>query len=328
MVVDLSVAIPTYNGEKRLPEVLERLRAACNAGVSAPSPSDACRWEVIVVDNNSTDDTAKVVQAYQANWPEHCPLTYCFESRQGAAFARQRAIKEASGTLVGFLDDDNFPGPNWVAAAWAFGQSHPRAGAYGSQIHGVFEVTPPKNFHRLAPFLAITERGQEPLRYDPRKKLLPPAAGLVVRKQAWVTSVPNKQVLTGPTSKCRVASEDLEVLSYIQAEGWEVWYNPAMQIDHKIPQWRLEREYLIPFFQGIGLSRYVTRMLGVRPWQRPVATLTYMANDLRKIVLHLLKYGFAVRSDLIVACELQLFVSSLVSPFYLWKHGYFEHKEP
>lgn len=322
MVVDLTVAIPTYNGEKRLPEVLERLLIACQAAINTTTFS----WEVIVVNNNSTDDTAKVVQAYQTSWPEQYPLRYCFEPRQGAGFARKRAFEEARGVLVGFLDDDNIPAPDWVAAAYAFAQEHPRAGAYGSRIQGVFEVPPPENFQRLTPFLAITERGSQPLRYEPRKKVLPPSAGLVVRKQAWLESVPAQLVLTGRTTSSMLTGEDLEMLSYIQANGWEVWYNPAMQIDHKIPHWRLEREYLIPFFRGIGLSRYVTRMLSVKPWQRPVATLAYTINDLRKIAFHLLKHGSRVRSDLIAACEMQLFVSSLVSPFYLWKHGYFEGK--
>ncbi len=327
MVVDLTIAIPTYNGERRLPEVLDRLRISCNDALQTSANTENFSWEVIVVDNNSTDDTAKVVQSYQTSWPEQYPLKYCFESRQGAAFARKRAFEEARGTLVGFLDDDNIPAPDWIATAYAFAQEHPAAGAYGSRIQGVFEVTPPDNFHRLAPFLAITDRGSTPLRYEPQKKVLPPSAGLVVRKQAWLDSVPKELVLTGRTPNSMVTSEDLEMLSYIQANGWEIWYSPAMQIEHKIPHWRLERQYLIPFFRGIGLSRYVTRMLSVKPWQRPIATLAYMTNDLRKIVFHLLKHGVRVRSDLIAACELELYVSSLVSPFYLWKHGYFNHKK-
>lgn len=353
MVVDLTVAIPTYNGGRRLPEVLDRLRICCQnatrhrhhnayqvrqrlAGTTPRTAVEQTRtathqqdfiWEIIVVDNNSTDDTAQIVQAYQADWPKQCALRYCFEPKQGAAFARTRAFKEARGELVAFLDDDNIPAPDWIEAAYAFGRTHPNAGAYGSQIHGAFEVTPPKNFERLAPFLAITQRGSEPLRYEPAQKVLPPSAGLVVRKQAWLDSVPSQLILTGRTAKSMVTGEDLEMLSYIQANGWEIWYNPAMQLYHKIPYWRLERKYLIPFFRGIGLSRYVTRMLSVKPWQRPIATLAYMTNDLRKIAFHILKYGVRVRSDLIAACEMQLFVSSLLSPFYLWKQGYFDGKK-
>jgi glycosyltransferase involved in cell wall biosynthesis len=335
MVVNLTVAIPTYNGARRLPEVLDRLQLACqDAACVTPDSGQTPQtnhgqtfsWEVLVVDNNSTDDTAQVVQSYQANWPQSCPLRYCFEPQQGAAFARRRAFQEANGVLVGFLDDDNIPAPNWVAAAYAFAQEHPAAGAYGSRIHGDFEVTPPENFHRLAPFLAITERGSQPQRYEPQNKVLPPSAGLVVRKQAWLESVPLQLVLTGRTPESMLTGEDLEMLAHIQAKGWEIWYNPAMQIDHKIPHWRLKREYLIPFFRGIGLSRYVTRMLSVKPWQRPLATLAYLANDLRKMAFHLLKYGFRVRSDLIAACEMQLFVSSFISPFYLWSRGYLNQK--
>jgi glycosyltransferase involved in cell wall biosynthesis len=321
MVVDLTIAIPTYNGEKRLPEVLDRLLICCH------NTQQTFSWELLVIDNNSTDDTAKVVQSYQANWPKQCPLKYYLELQQGAAFARHRAFVEANGTLIGFLDDDNIPATNWVEAAYKFAQEYPKAGAYGSQIQGVFEVTPPENFQRIAPFLAITQRGSQPLRYEPHKKVLPPSAGLIVRKQAWLESVPSKLILTGRTTKSMVTSEDLEMLSYIQAKGWEIWYNPAMQIEHKIPRWRLEREYLIPFFRGIGLSRYVTRMLSVKPWQRPIATIAYMTNDLRKIVVHLLKHNFQVQSDLITACEMELFVSSLISPFYLWKNGYFNRKD-
>lgn len=318
MGVDLTIAIPTYNGEKRLPEVLDQLQSLHT------TPTANFSWEVIIVDNNSTDDTAKVVQAYQANWSKQYPLRYYFEPQQGAAFARRRAFEEAKGALVGFLDDDNIPATNWVEAAYQFAQQHPKAGAYGSQIKGVFEVTPPENFQRIAPFLAITQKGLNPLRYEPKNKVLPPSAGLVVRKQAWLNSVPSQLVLTGRTPTSMITSEDLEMLAHIQANGWEIWYNPAMKIDHKIPHWRLKREYLIPFFQGIGLSRHVTRMLSVKPWQRPIATFAYMTNDCRKIAVHLLKYRTKVKSDLIAACELALFVNSLISPLYLWKQGYFK----
>lgn len=320
MSVDLTVAIPTYNGAKRLPEVLDQLQSLHTI------PSKSFSWEVIVIDNNSTDDTAQVIQAYQKNWSQQYPLKYYFEPQQGAAFARRRAFTEANATLIGFLDDDNIPAPEWVEAAYKFAQQHPKAGAYGSQIQGVFEVAPPENFQRIAPFLAITQKGLNPLLYEPQKKVLPPSAGLVVRKQAWLESIPEQLILTGRTQTSMVTSEDLEMLAHIQANGWEIWYNPAMKIDHKIPHWRLNREYLIPFFQGIGLSRHVTRMLSVKPWQRPMATVAYLSNDLRKIAIHLLKYGINVQSDLIAACEMELFISSLISPFYLWKKGYYKRK--
>jgi glycosyltransferase involved in cell wall biosynthesis len=315
MYVDFTLAIPTYNGASRLPELLERLQNQLH--------TEHFSWEIIVVDNNSTDNTAKIVQNYQATWQHPYPLKYCFEPKQGAAHARHTAVKQAQGKYIGFLDDDNYPTSNWVAAAYEFGEQHPNAGAYASQIHPNWEVQPPANFHRITPFLAITERGNLPLLYEPEKKLLPPSAGLVVRREAWLKSVPNQAILTGRVAGNMLTGEDLEMLSHLQKSGWEIWYNPEMEIYHQIPHWRLQREYLIPFFRGIGLSRFVTRTVNLKPWIRPIALLAYAINDIKKIVFHLLKYRLQVKTELVAACEMQLFISSLISPFYLWKNGYF-----
>jgi glycosyltransferase involved in cell wall biosynthesis len=314
MNIDFTIAIPTYNGSARLPELLERLQNQIN--------TEHFNWEIIVVDNNSTDNTAEVIRNYQANWLFPYPLKYCFEAKQGAAHARKRAIAEAKSELIGFLDDDNYPEPDWVAQAYIFGKENPKVGAYASQVHPQWEVEPPANFQRITPFLAITERGDLPLLYDKSKNLLPPSAGLVIRKQAWLESIPEKPILTGRASGNMLTGEDTEMLSYIQKNDWEIWYNPKMEIYHQIPKWRLQKEYLIPFFRGIGLSRYVTRMVNTQPWVRPFFCLLYIVNDIRKIVLHLVKYGLSVKTELVAACEMQLFISSLISPFYLWRNGY------
>ncbi|MBD2301426.1 glycosyltransferase family 2 protein [Nostoc sp. FACHB-87] len=317
--LDFTVAIPTYNGAVRLPELLERLRNQQH--------TENITWEIIVVDNNSTDNTAEVVQSYQANWRYPYPLKYVFEAKQGAAYARKRGVAEASGKLIGFLDDDNYPLLNWVAEAYTFAQKYPQAGAYGSQIHPDWETEPSEDFQRrIAPFLAITERGDVPLLYEPKKKLLPPSAGLVVRRQAWLESVPQKTILTGRTPGNMLTSEDLEVLCYIQKAGWEVWYHPSMEIYHQIPNSRLQKDYLLPFFAGIGLSRYVTRMINIQPAHKPIVLLIYMLNDLRKIIAHLLRHGTKIKIDLVVACEMELFISSFISPFYLFNEGYFNSK--
>ncbi|WP_016952697.1 hormogonium polysaccharide biosynthesis glycosyltransferase HpsE [Anabaena sp. PCC 7108] len=312
--LNFTVAIPTYNGEHRLPELLERLQKQLK--------TEHLSWEIIVVDNNSTDKTAEVVRTYQKNW--RCPyaLKYCFEPKQGAAHARKKAIAESESELIGFLDDDNYPNSNWVAAAYNFAQKYPQAGAYGSQIHANWEIKPPENFQKIAPFLAITERGNLPLLYKPTKKLLPPSAGLVVRKEAWIDNVPIDPILTGRVKGNMLTGEDLEMLSYIQKSGWEIWYNPEMEIYHQIPSSRLKREYLIPFFRGIGLSRYVTRTVNIKPYLKPFAVVAYMINDFRKISLHWLKYRTKLKTDLVAACELELFLGSLISPFYLWLNGY------
>ncbi len=319
-MIDFTVAIRTYNGEHRVPLVLDKLRSQIG--------TEALAWEIVVVDNNSTDNTAAIIQEYQANWSGVCPLHYYFEPQQGASFARRRAIEAAQGSLIGFLDDDNLPSPNWVATAYAFGQAYPKAGAYGGQIHGEFEVEPPANFKRIAAFLPIVERGEQPLCYNSYKysykKVFPPGAGLVIRKQAWLESVPETLLLKGPIGQSLSAKgEDIEALTYIALAGWEAWYNPEMHITHRIPKWRLEREYLIRFFRGIGLSRYQTRRLNYKAWQQPFVMPAYMANDLRKTILHFFKYRRILRTDAIAACEMEFFISSFFSPLYAWKKQLF-----
>jgi glycosyltransferase involved in cell wall biosynthesis len=306
--LDLSVVICTYNGEHRLPDVLRCLLA--QLGV------DHLVWEVIVVDNNSTDGTAQVVEDFRRQWPQTVPLRYAFESRQGAGYARQHAIKIARSPLVGFLDDDNNPSLVWVASAYRFSQDHLQAGVYGSRIRGDFEINPPPNFERIGAMLALTERGDKPLIYDAKRKILPPSAGLVVRRQAWLNSVPEVLTLADKIG-FRAAGEDLEVILHMQRQGWEVWYNPAMRMYHKIPSSRFKRSYLLLLFRGIGLSRYHTRMLSVAGWQRPLAMPMYLLNDLRKILRHLIRYRGAAVTDTVAACELTLYLYSVISPFYM-----------
>jgi glycosyltransferase involved in cell wall biosynthesis len=312
--IDFTVAIPTYNGASRLPELLKRLQNQIN--------TENISWEIIVVDNNSTDNTSQVIQDFQANWQYPYPLKYYFEKKQGAAYARKRAVEEAKGLLIGFLDDDNYPVNDWVAGAYNFAQNSPRVGAYGSRIHPWWEVEPPDDFQYIASFLAITDRGDLPLLYHSKNNLLPPSAGLVVRRKAWLESIPDKLILTGRVTGNMLTGEDLEMLSYIQKNGWEIWYNPNMVIYHKIPSTRLQREYLLPFFQGIGLSRHVTRMVKIKPTYKPLFFLAYIISDSIKIISHLVKHRHKVKTDLIIACQMQLFLSSLISPFYLWKNGY------
>lgn len=315
MSIHFTVAICTYNGAVRFPQVLDRLH--CQIGIADLS------WEILIVDNNSTDSTQKVVQHYQATYFNSEQLRYCFEPEQGLAIARQRAVTEARGEWVGFLDDDNVPDENWVANAYAFGQAHPQSGAYGSRIYGNFEVPPPENFKRISALLALTDRGTQPLLYPPQKKLLPPGAGLVVRKQAWLESVPARCFLQGRFREPYLPGEDLEALIYIQNQGWEVWYNPAMEVVHQIPGGRLERDYLLKLCRGIGLSRYHTRMLKVQSWRVPFLFLLYVLSDLYRTGLHLYRYRGQVKHDLVTACELELLIGSLLSPSYLWK-AYFK----
>lgn len=329
-MVDFSVAIRLYNGASVLPKILDAL--------GAQTLSSSITWEIIIVDNNSVDGTAGIVHRYQRVWTA-CPLRYVLETQQGASFARRRAILEARGTWIGFLDDDNIPNPHWVQAAYDFGCSHLKAAAFGGQIHPSYESTPPVHFERIAPFIPIVERDEVicfTTGWRAMSNLVPPGAGLVILRQAWLDYVPYPLTLRGPVGNALTCKgEDVEALLYLKKAGWEIWFNPLMHIEHQIPNWRFERAYLLRFFHGIGLSKYVTRMVGITAWKRLPLILLFMGNDGRKLLVHVIKHHRQLQQDVVSAAELQLLVSSLLSPFYALKqrvmrqqHPHSEHLQP
>ncbi len=312
-MTQFTVAIRTYNGADRVPLILDRLRCQIDA--------DSIDWEVVIVDNNSTDDIANVIHTYQKTWIERIPLRYIFEPQQGAAIARRRAIQEAHGTFIGFLDDDNFPAANWVSAAVTFAQTHPQTGAFGSRIKGVFETSPPPNFEKIAQYFALKNNPQQ-FCYDTYQKGLPAGAGLVIRRQAWLDHVPAQLVLQGPTGNgLPTKSEEIEAMAHLRQAGWEIWHNPAMQIEHHIPPKRLERTYMLSFFRTLGLSRHRLRMLHLATWQRPAMTLLYLGGDAYKIGRYFVQHHAQLNTDVVAACELQTLIGSFFSPFYLFQKG-------
>ncbi|TVP64724.1 MAG: glycosyltransferase family 2 protein [Nodularia sp. (in: Bacteria)] len=306
--IDITVAIPTYNGEKRLPQLLDKLFS--QTGV------DKFNWEIIVVDNNSSDKTAQIVSDYKNIWLEKLPLRYVLEIEQGAAFARLRAVQEARGELIAFLDDDNLPAPDWLSAAYSFSLKYPQAGVWSGQIHGDFEVTPPDNFKSIEAFMAIREHGTNPFIFKPDKLQLPPGAALVVRKQAWSDNVPPKPKLSGKLPNILVQGDDYEPLLYIYHAGWEIWYNPAMHTYHQIPHWRFEKDYLLKLARGCGLCIFELRLINAKNWEKPIIFMRTILGNLRRIFKHFIQHHKELNNDIIIMFEMEFYWGSLLSPFY------------
>jgi glycosyltransferase involved in cell wall biosynthesis len=307
-IVDITIAIPTYNGAKRLPTLLEQLAQQIN--------TENISWNILIIDNNSQDETAELIKSYQQKWQGKHSLEYCLEQRQGAAFARQKAIIETQSQWVAFLDDDIIPALDWVANAYKFSQEHPQVGAYGGQIHGDFEVSPPNNFQRIASFLAIRERGETAHLYDAKNLSLPPSAAWVVRRKAWLECVPSIPTLSGRTKGSMVQGDDYEPLLYLHKAGWEIWYNPAMHVAHKISSQRLERNYLIALSKGCGICVFQLRLINAKSWQKPLLFAKIVLANFRRVLIHLLKYKQQVKTDLVAACEMAFLWSCMLSPFY------------
>lgn len=306
--MDITIAIPTYNGANRFPTVLEQLQKQIK--------TETITWEVLVIDNNSKDKTAKIVQEYQQRWGGKIALNYFFEAQQGLAFARERAIKEAKGEFVGFLDDDTIPDLDWVERAVQFGRNYPRSGAYGGRIHADFESDPPKNIDKIIGFLSIRERGDLPNQYRPEVISLPPGAGLVVRRKVWQDCFPGPSRFIGRVGNSMLSGEDTEVLLYMYKKGWEIWYNPEMKLYHKIPARRLEREYLLSLIRGSCLPLFSLKMIVARNWQKPVISFKTVFGNLYNIVKYKIKHWKQTQDDIIAECELQIYISRIESFFY------------
>lgn len=313
--MDFTVAICTYNGAERLPEVLDQLLHQVG--------TEDIEWEVLVVDNNSNDDTADVVTRYATNWRQDSQLRYVFEAKQGATYARYRAVQEArSSDLIGFLDDDNLPANNWVAEAYRFGCDRPQVGAYGGIIHAKLDEPPPPYFEQIKGYLTIYNRGTTPFHYkrSDKPRRIPAAPGSVIRKQAWQDAIPapEKLLIPGRDEKTMAAGEDAEIMFYIQNSKWELWHNPEMEIWHHIPPNRLEQAYLLRLALGYGLSNYLTRVTRFYRWQRPFLPFLIPFFTLRngiKMLIYYLQNKNSIPNNFVKACEFQSQLGQLYSPF-------------
>src|ERR1700722_16738649 len=100
----VSVIICTYNRCKSLATALE--------SVAASKLPDSMDWEVLVIDNNSSDKTSEVAQGFCQRFPNR--FRYFFEPRQGKSFALNTGIQAARGEVLAFTDDDVIVEPTWL----------------------------------------------------------------------------------------------------------------------------------------------------------------------------------------------------------------------
>jgi cellulose synthase/poly-beta-1,6-N-acetylglucosamine synthase-like glycosyltransferase len=276
------------------------------------------KWDTLVVDNNSNDLTKDVVANYMEKWRDDVPLKYAFEERQGKSYALETAVELSDADYIAFLDDDNLPDPDWINSAYHFINSHSNLGAFGGQIHGAFETEPSIHFGLVKPLFAINEESEEKCySCGKRLELGAPGAGLFVKREAWIESVPGTGLQNKGTmgeSRGEVA-EDLELQIYLYKNGWDIWHNPNMHMQHKIPESRFEENYLKNFFRAIGLSRHSTRMMLYKGWKKPFATLLYWMKDLRDLLKILWSHRKKIHVDKFVRGRILVTFYMLISPF-------------
>ncbi len=262
---DLTVLICTHNNAQLLDRALESI-----AGQLVPA--GVC-WEVLVVANRCTDDTADVVR----RWGEggRIPrLRYVTERRAGIASARKRGLRESRGRLVGCVDDDCLLAPDWAEQVVRFAADHPRAGAFGGRNELSWEVPPTPLADLYGESLARQDMGPAPRRLPARQWRMPVGAGLVLRREAviasgWITNGVLRSRRRGSIRGAHECGEDAEVAVRIRRAGWEIWYSPSLRLRHVISADRIGLGYLRRVHRGFGRAEPFLRSLALAPQSRP-----------------------------------------------------------
>src|SRR5215469_3709073 len=102
--MQISVILCIYNGADSLPAALTSL--------SKMSIPDGMSWEVVLVNNNSTDETGKIIEEFART--SGFTVQHLFEPKQGRAFALNAGIRKARGEIIAFTDDDVIVDPQWL----------------------------------------------------------------------------------------------------------------------------------------------------------------------------------------------------------------------
>jgi len=113
-----------------------------------------------------------------------------------------------------------------------------------------------------------------------------------------------------------IGGEDTEVLLYIYKAGWEIWYNPKMEIYHKIPHGRLETSYLVNVARGCGLCIFQLRLINAKKGELSIILLRTILGNIRRLFHHIMKYKNNLKGDIVALVEFNFYLGSLLSPIY------------
>lgn len=127
---EISLVICTYNRCRYLPEALESI---------TKQTLPAASFELLIVDNNSTDDTAAIARQFIALHPE-LNARYCFEENKGLSYARNRGMREAQSTIVNYVDDDALLSAGYLEEMLQFFKTHPQAAGAGGKVIPKYET--------------------------------------------------------------------------------------------------------------------------------------------------------------------------------------------
>ncbi len=197
-------------------------------------------FEVVVVDNNSTDDTAKVVA--EARQETALPFQYIFLAEMGLSLARNVGIQAARGSIIAFIDDDAVAEPSWVQEIQNGFQLFPQAAGMGGAVKGEYESARPDWLATdLLCAISVGEFG-ETLRWMERHESVL-GCNMAFRREIFERRG-NFLANLGRTGLSLLAAEEVEFCNRLRAHGESIVYNPRMAISHWVPKERLTKPYI------------------------------------------------------------------------------------
>jgi glycosyltransferase involved in cell wall biosynthesis len=240
-----SVVIPTYNRASELRATL----------VSLSHLVSAQPWELLVVDNNSTDDTRRVVESAVAEFPVE--LKYVFEREQGRSAALNAGIRQSRGQVVVTTDDDVRVAPDWLEVAgraledldcdYVGGRVLPLWGAPRP-------AWIPDHGGKQWAVIALLDYGPEPIPFFTQAHRVPLGVNMAFRREAfdraglWDNSV-------GRRKGTLLGQEVREWMFRARAAGLRGSYAPSMVVQHVIQDDRLNKRYFRRWYYWNGVSR-------------------------------------------------------------------------
>jgi glycosyltransferase involved in cell wall biosynthesis len=280
-VVDgVTVIICCYNSSTKLPSVLTHL--------AAQEVPRYIPWEVVIIDNASTDDTSQVALRV---WPKDgpAPLAVRYEPQLGLIHARHRGFSEAQYEFVSFIDDDSH---------------RSTIGACGGFIEEICEIKPPWWFEKYKSNYAAGHQWPEPGDVTEKRGYLW-GAGLTMRKSVWRKLICSgfRSLLTGRRKNSLTAGEDAELCFAIRMAGFQLWYDPRLHLRHYLPTRRLTWRYFRLLYRGFGAST-----VGHDPYQAILGSDGKMypetwKQEFSRTFMKLLRFRVSLGKALLTPCE-------------------------
>jgi GT2 family glycosyltransferase len=237
-----SVIIATYNRAADLAGTLASLAALRPGG----------DWELLVVDNNSPDDTRRVVETAALSFP--APLHYLSECKQGRSPALNAGIRLAQGDIIVTTDDDVRVEPDWLDRA-AEGLEQSQCDYVGGRVTpiwgGARPAWLPNHGGQQWAVIALLDYGPKAMEFGSR---VPLGVNMAFRRDAF-TRVGLFDPHVGRKAGTLLGQEVRDWCIRARAAGLRGFYVPGMVVQHVIPASRLKKNYFRRWFYWRGISR-------------------------------------------------------------------------